>query len=237
VDVIVTVDTPPTQAAKRATTTIPIVIAVSADPVGAGLVQSLGRPGGNVTGMSLLAPETDQKTLELLKELLPRTKRVAMIVDPQNPGMMLRLAAIKAAALNLAIELQSIPALNTDDLAAALASAAKEPPDAVFVLSPIYAAYRDEIVAFATKARVPLSFDTRGLAREPGSLLSYGVDISVLFRRSAIFVDKILKGAKPSDLPVEQPTKFEFVINAKTAKELNIAVPGTLLARADEVIE
>ena len=237
VDVIVTVDTPPTQAAKRATSTIPIVIAVSADPVGAGLVQSLGRPGGNTTGMSLLAPETDQKTLELLKELLPQAKRVAMIIDPKNPGMMLRLAAIRAAAVKLAINLQSIPALSADELRSSLTGAASDPPDAVIVLSPIYAAYRHEVVSFAAKGRVPLSFDTRALAREPGALLSYGVDISVLFRRSATFVDKILKGANPADLPVEQPTKFEFVINTRTARALGIAVPGTLLARADEVIE
>jgi putative ABC transport system substrate-binding protein len=237
VDVIVTVDTPPTQAAKQATSTIPIVIAVSADPVGAGLVNSLGRPGGNTTGMSLLAPETDQKTLELLKELLPQAKRVAMIVDPKNQGMMLRLDAIKTAALKLMIELQALPALSPADLAAALTAAANNPPDAVIVLSPIYAAYRNEVVAFAAETKVPLSFDTRGLAREPGALLSYGVDIAVLFRRAATFVDKILKGAKPADLPVEQPTKFEFVINLKTAKMLGLSISREMQLRADEVIE
>jgi putative ABC transport system substrate-binding protein len=236
VDVIVTVDTPPTQAAKQATRTIPIVIAVSADPVGAGLVSSLGRPGGNTTGMSLLAPETDQKTLELLKELLPHAKRVAMIVDPNNQGMMLRLDAINAA-LKLTINFQSLPAVSPAELAAALTAAAKNPPDAVIVLSPIYAAYRREVLAFAAETKVPLSFDTSALAREPGALLSYGVDIAVLFRRAATFVDKILKGSKPADLPVEQPTKFEFVINLKTAKMLGLTVPPTLLARADEVIE
>lgn len=237
VDVIVTVDTPPTQAAKQATSTIPIVIAVSADPVGAGLVSSLGRPGGNTTGMSLLAPETDQKNLELLKEMLPKTRRVAMIFDPKNRGMMLRLNTIKTAALKLAIEIQSIPALSPNELAGALRAAAKDPPDALIVLSPIYAAYRNEVLEFASKTKVPLSFDTRGLAGEPGALLSYGVDISLLFRRAATFVDKILKGAKPADLPVEQPTKFEMVINLKTAKALGISIPPTLLARADEVIE
>ena len=237
VDVIVTVDTPPTKAAQQATRTIPIVIAVSADPVGAGLVSSLAHPGGNTTGLSLLAPETDEKTLELLKETLPRTKRAAIIFDPNNPGMMLRIRRMTAAAPKLAMELQSIPALNSHELVVALAAAAKEAPDALIVLSPIYAAYRDEVVEFATKARVPLSFDTRGLAREPGALLSYGADISALFRRAATFVDKILKGAKPADLPVEQPTKFEFVINLKTARMLRVEVPPTLLARADEVIE
>jgi putative ABC transport system substrate-binding protein len=236
-DVIVTVDTPPTQAAKQATSTIPIVIAVSADPVGAGLVSSLRHPGGNITGSSLLAPETDEKNLELLKEILPKTKRVAMIFDPKNRGMMLRLDSIKTAALKLAIELHPIPAISPNELVDALTSAAKDPPDALIVLSPIYAAYRNEIVEFATKTKVPLSVDTRGLAGEPGALLSYGVDISVLFRRAATFVDRILKGAKPADLPVEQPTKFELVINLKTAEALGLAVPQSILGRADEVIE
>ncbi len=237
VDVIVTVDTPPTQAAKQATSTIPIVIAVSADPVGAGLVSSLGHPGGNITGLSLLAPETDQKNLEILKEMLPKTRRVAMIFDPKNQGMILRLNAIKTAAQKLAIEIQSIPALSPNELAGALTAAAKDPPDALIVLSPIYAAYRDEVVEFATKTKVPLSFDTSGLAGEPGALLSYGVDLSVLFRRAATFVDKILKGAEPADLPVEQPTKFELVINGATAKALDIKIPLSVLVRADKVIE
>jgi putative ABC transport system substrate-binding protein len=237
VDVIVTVDTPPTQAAKQATSTIPIVIAVSADPVAAGLVQSLGHPGGNTTGLSLLAPETDEKTLGLLKETLPKAKRVAMIFDPKNQGMMLRLQRITAAAPKLAIELQSIPALSTNELAGALTAAAKDPPDVLIVLSPIYAAYRDQIVQFATKTKVPLTVDTSGLAGEPGAVLSYGADISDLFRRAATFVDKILKGAAPADLPVEQPIKFDFVINLKTATALGLDIPPTVLMRADKVIE
>ena len=237
VDVIVTVDTPPTKAAKQATSTIPIVVAVSADPVGAGLVESLARPGGNTTGLSLLAPETDQKTLELLKEALPKTRRVAMIFDPKNQGMMFRLRALETAAPKLAIELQSIPALSASELADALATAATDPPDALIVLAPIYAAYRNEIVEFATETKVPLAFDTRGLAAEPGALLSYGANISALLRRTATFVDKILKGAKPANLPVEQPTRFELVINLKTAKALGVDVPWFLQQRADEVIE
>jgi putative ABC transport system substrate-binding protein len=237
VDVIVTVDTPPTQAAKQATRTIPIVIAVSADPVGAGLVSSLRHPGGNITGLSLLAPETDQKNLALLKETLPKTRRVAMIFDPKNRGMTLRLNAIETAAPTLAIEIQSIPALSPNELAAALAAAAKDPPDALIVLSPIYAAYRNEVLEFARQTKVPLSFDTSGLAGEPGALLSYGADLSVLFRKAATFVDKILKGAKPADLPVEQPTKFELVINLRTANELGLKVPLTMQVAADKVIE
>jgi putative ABC transport system substrate-binding protein len=237
VDVIVTVDTPPTQAAKEATSAIPIVIAVSADPVGAGLVRSLGKPGGNITGLSLLAPDTDQKALEFLKEALPNTRRVMMIVDPRNQGMMLRSKAIGTAVPKLALDLQSIAVTSSDGLVETLAAVAKDPPDSLFVLSPIYAAYRKEIVEFATETKVPILFDTRGLVREPNALLSYGADISDLFRRAAMLVDKILKGAKPADLPVEQPTKFDLVINLKTAKALSLTIPQSLLGRADDVIE
>jgi putative tryptophan/tyrosine transport system substrate-binding protein len=237
VDAIVTVGTPPTQAAKRATSNIPIVIAVSADPVGAGLIASLAHPGGNVTGLSLLAPETDQKTLEILKETLSTVERVAMIWDPNNQGMSLRLAAIRAAGLNLGIMIQPLPAPNLDELAGGLTAAAKDPPDALIVLSPIYAAYRNAITDFTTKRRVPLVFDTKGLAGEPGAFISYGADLSALFRKAATYVDKILKGAKPADLPVEQPTKFELAINLKTAKAFGLTVPPSVLARADEVIE
>ena len=237
VDVIVTVDTPPSQATKQATSTIPIVIAVSADPVGAGLVRSLGKPGGNVTGLSLLAPDTDQKALEFLKQTLPKANRVMMIVDPKNQGMMLRFKAIQATVPKLTIDLQSVLALSSSELVGALAAAEKDPPDSLFVLSPIYAAYRKEIVEFATKMKVPILFDTSGLAHEPNALLSYGADISDLFRRAAVLVDKILKGAKPADLPVEQPTKFELVINLKTAQALGIDVAPQLPQLADEVIE
>jgi putative ABC transport system substrate-binding protein len=236
VDVIVTVDTPPSQAAKVATSAIPIVIAVSADPVGAGLVRSLGNPGGNITGLSLLAPDTDQKALEFLKQTLPKANRVMMIVDPKNEGMMLRFKAIQTAVPKLAIDLQSI-AVSSSEVAAALAAAQKNPPDSLFVLSPIYAAYRTEIGEFAKKTKVPILFDTSGLAREPNALLSYGADISDLFRRAAMLVDKILKGTKPAVLPVEQPTKFELVINLKTARALGIEVSPQLQQLADEVIE
>ncbi len=237
VDVIVTVDTPPTQAAKSATSTIPIVIAVSADPVGAGLVESLAHPGGNITGLSLLAPDTDQKNLEIVKEALPKAARVAMIWDPNNRGMTLRLAAVQAAASRLGIAIQSIAAPGADELAQGLTAATSNPPHALIVLSPIYAAYRNAIIEFATRTGVPLIFDTKGLAGEPGALMSYGADLSALFLNAATYVDKILKGARPADLPVEQPTKFQLVINLKTATALGVTVPPTLLARADEVIE
>jgi putative ABC transport system substrate-binding protein len=160
-----------------------------------------------------------------------------MIFDQKNRGMMLRLSSIKTAALKLGIEIQSISALSPNELTGVLTSIASDPPDALIVLSPIYAAYRNEVVEFTITTKVPLSFDTSGLAGEPGALLSYGVDISVLFRRAATFVDKILKGAKPADLPVEQPTKFQLVVNMKTAKALGLTIPQSILARADEVIE
>jgi len=160
-----------------------------------------------------------------------------MIVDPKNQGMMLRLKAVQNGVPKLSIELKSMAALSSNELVGALTIAAKERPDALFVLSPIYAAYRDEIMEFAAKSKVPILFDTSGLASEAGALLSYGADISDLFRRAATFVDKILKGAKPADLPVEQPTKFELVINLKTAKSLGLTVPQSILLRADAVIE
>jgi putative ABC transport system substrate-binding protein len=151
--------------------------------------------------------------------------------------MIIRLNSIRTAAQKLSIEFQPIPALGPNELSVALTAAANDPPNALIVLSPIYAAYRNEIVEFAAKTKVPLSFDTSGLAGAPGALLSYGADISALFRRAATFVDKILKGAQPADLPVEQPTKFDLVINLKTAKALSITIPQTLIATADLVIE
>jgi ABC-type uncharacterized transport system substrate-binding protein len=237
VDVVVTVDTPPSQAAKQATSMIPIVIAVSADPVGAGLVASLGKPGGNITGLSLLAPDTDQKALEYLKQALPTANRIMMIVDPKNQGMMLRFRAIQTTVPKLAMDLQPILARSLSELVEALAAAANKPPDCLFVVSPVYAAYGLEIVEFATRLKLPILFDTSGLAREPNALLTYGADISDLFRRAAMLVDKILKGMKPADLPVEQPTKFELVINLKTAKALSLSVPLRLQQLADEVVE
>jgi putative ABC transport system substrate-binding protein len=237
VDVIVTVDTPPTRAAQEMTDTIPIVVAVSADPVGTGLVKSLAHPGGNTTGLALLAPQTDQKCLELLKETLPQLDRVAMIFDPNNPGMMRRVEALKIAAPRLGLKLELISALSARELAGQLATFAARPPGAMIVLSPIYAAFRDEVLGFAGSSKVPLSVDTKGLAGEPSVLLSFGADISDLFRNAAGFVDKILRGANAADLPVEQPTKFELVINLKTAKAFGLAVPHSMLQRADEVIE
>jgi putative ABC transport system substrate-binding protein len=160
-----------------------------------------------------------------------------LIVDPNNQGMMLRLKAIQTAIPKLAIELQTILAVGSSELVGALTAAAKEPPDSLFVFSPIYAAYRKEIVEFATKMKLPILFDTSGLAHETNALLSYGADHSDLLRGAAVLVHKILKGAKPAELPVEQPTKFELVINLKTARALGIDVAPQLQQLADEVIE
>jgi putative tryptophan/tyrosine transport system substrate-binding protein len=237
VDMIVTVDTPATLAAKRATSTLPIIIAASADPVAAGLVASLAHPGGNITGLSLLSPDTDQKELEFAKEMLPDAERVAVVWDPDNPAMPLRMAAVKVAAAKLPVDIQLIAAPNEFELVDALKAAAENPPAALIVNSPVYTAYRPRIVDFTTRTGVPLIFDTKGLAGEPGALLSYGADLSALFSRSATYVDKILKGARPADLPVEQPTVFELVINLRNARSKGITVPELLLARADEVIE
>jgi ABC-type uncharacterized transport system substrate-binding protein len=213
------------------------VIAAAADPVDAGLVASLAHPGGNITGLSLLAPETDQKNVEFVKELLPTATRIAMIWDPGNRGMSLRLRAIQEAAERIGLGLQLIAASEVDQLRNGLVAAANDRPNAQLVLSPIYEVYRNEIVGFTNRTHVPLMFDTARLVSEPGALQSYGADLSALFFRSAAYVDKILKGAEPADLPVEQPTKFELALNLKTAKAMHIMVSPELLARADKVIE
>lgn len=160
-----------------------------------------------------------------------------MIVDPENRGMMLRVEAITTAAITLNIEFQPIPVLNKEALFSGLINLSNSPPDALMVLSPIYAAYGKEILDFAGKQRVPICFDTIGLIRQPGALFSYGADIAALFRKAAIFVDKISKGAAPADLPVEQPTAFDLAVNLQTAKALGLTVPPSVLARADEVVE
>jgi len=237
VDVIVTTDTPAIRAAKQATTTIPIVMANVADPVATGLVASLARPGGNITGLSNLAPDLDQKRLELLKETLPKATRVALIWQSGNPAQMLRLNAIHAAAQASGLKLQALEVRNADELASAFESAARERAGALIVPAAMVAAYRRQIADFAGNKKLPVIYDTRESVEEAGGLMSYGPDLLGLYRRSAIFVDKILKGVKPADLPVEQPMKFELVINLKTAKALGLTIPPNLLARADKVIK
>jgi len=236
VDLIVTVTTPAIQAAQKATGTIPIVMAASGDPVGAGLVASLARPGGNVTGLSLLGPELDGKRLELLKAALPKLTRVAFLWDPGNRGLALRFRELRGAARALDLSLQSIEVRHPSEIENALAAIAKRRPGAILIPAPMALLYREQITAFARRNRMPLMYDAREYV-EAGGLISYGTNISDLCRRAATYVDKILKGAKPADLPVEQPTKFEMVINMKTAKALGLTIPRSVLSLADEVIQ
>jgi putative ABC transport system substrate-binding protein len=237
VDVIVAEGTLAPLAAKRATSTIPIVMAVAGDPLGSGLVESLARPGGNVTGMSLMAPDLGGKRLELLKELLPRLGRVAVLWNATNRYAALVYEQTQAAGRTLGIEVQSLEVRGPDDFEGAFEAARQQHSDALITVEdPLTGTYRERIMHFAAVNRLP---SLHGLREEVvvGGLISYGANFEDLFRRAAGYVDKILKGAKPADLPVQQPTKFELVINLKTAKALGLQVPPSLLARADEVIE
>ena len=237
VDVIVGFGTPPPLAAKRATTTIPIVMVAAGDPVGSGLVASLARPGGNVTGTSLMAPDLGGKRLELLKELVPRLARVAVFWNVANPYPALVFKETQAAGRTLGIEVQSLELRGPDDFDGVFETARRQRPDALITVEdPLTVNHRKLISDFAAEFRLPTLYGLKEFVAA-GGLLSYGANLSDVFRRSAGYVDKILKGAKPADLPVLQPTKFEFVINLKTAKALGLSVPDKLLALADEVIE
>jgi ABC-type uncharacterized transport system substrate-binding protein len=238
VDIIVTGLNANTAAALKATTTIPIVMANSVDPVGAGLIANLAQPGGNVTGMTQDAgDEIYGKRLELLKEAVPNISRVVILFNPDFTPNLDRLASIRKWTQALGLTLVSIEARHGDAIVRGFGSVAKTHTDALVVLSdPVLFNYRSLIGAMALANHLPAVAVGREYA-ETGLLLSYGVDQRDLWRRAAVFVDKIIKGAKPADLPVEQPTKFEFVINLNTAKALSLAVPPSLLSRADEVIE
>ena len=229
VDVIVTTGTPAIQAAKQATTTIPIVMANVSDPVAAGFVASLARPGGNITGLSNLAPDLAGKRLELLKETLPKLTRVAYIWDPSNPSLARISREAQAAARELGITLQSLEVRNAEELGSAFEAAIRERAGALWVPAPMVSPYRRGITDFAGKTHLPLIYETRQYVEDAGGLMSYGPDFGDLDRRAATYVDKILKGAKPADLPVEQPTKFELVINLKTAKALGLTIPQSVL--------
>ena len=236
VDIIVTAggETAP-MAVRRASSTIPIVMAVSNDPVAAGLVNNLAKPGGSVTGMSLMTPELGPKRLELLKEAAPRVSRLAVLWNPTFSKAELR--ATEAAARKLGVTLQPMEVRNAQDLSRVFAGLETEPPDALTMFfDPLSTGYRELIADFAKKHRLPTIFGAKEFA-QAGGLMSYAPDVPDLFRRAAGYVDRILKGAKPADLPVEQPTKFELVINLKTAKALGLTIPQTLLLRADQVIQ
>ena len=237
VDVIVAIGTPGPLAAKRATSTIPIVMAAAGDPLGSGLVASLARPGGNVTGMSLMAPDLGGKRLELLKELLPRLARVAVLWNATNPYAAIVFKEMQAAGPTLGIEVQSLEVRGPDDFDGAFGFARRQRPDALITVEdPLTFSHRKRIADFAIGQQLPSLHGIREFAAA-GGLMSYGPNQLELWRRAADHVDKILRGAKPADLPVQQPTKFDLVVNLTTAKALGLEIPSTLLARADEVIE
>jgi putative ABC transport system substrate-binding protein len=237
VNVILSVGASTTRAAKKATSKIPIVIAQHSDPVGSGFVASLARPGGNVTGLSTLAPEVSAKQMQFLKETLPKLSRVAVLGTSTRPGNAQALREIERAAQALRVKLQYLDVLDPKGIEVAFGAARKARADAVFVLAGrILTGHRRKIVELAGKGQLPAIYPFPVYV-EAGGLMSYGVRRSDLFRRAATYVDKILKGANPADLPVERPTKFDLVINLKTAKALGISFPASILLRADKVIE
>ena len=235
-DIIVTSTTPGVLAAKRATNAIPIVMTNSSDAVRDGLVVSLAQPGGNVTGLSAFVPELTGKRLELLKETLPKLSRVATIWNTANPGNTPLLRDTEVAARQLGLELQSVGIRSPADLEGAFATMAKSKVEALNVLSDAFMNdNRMAITGMALKSRLPSIYPS-DVYVQAGGMMSYGANLADLWRRAAVYVDKILKGAKPADLPVEQPTKFEFIINLKTAKQIGLTIPPNVLARADKVI-
>jgi len=235
VDVIVTAGPTATNAAKKATNTIPVVMAHDADPVGAGFVASLARPGGNITGLSNLAPEISGKRLELLKEIVPRLSHVAALgTSTQSSAQILRETELAAKAFGM--QLQYLDVSDPKDIAPAFQEAVKRRAEAVLVLqSGVLNSRRKQIVELAVKSRLPAIYYAPEWV-EDGGLMTYTANAAELWRRAAIYVDKVLKGAKPADLPIEQPTKFELVINLRTAKQIGLTIPPNVLARADRVI-
>jgi len=237
VDVIVAGAAPAPEAARRATSTIPIVMANHNDPVGSGLVASLARPGRNVTGMSTLSPELIGKRLQLLKEAIPGISRVAVLSNPTIPSHALELKEATVAAELLKVQLQLLDTRTPGDFAGAFSAMTKERADGVIIIiSSMVYAERTRIVKLAAENRVPAVYGVKEFA-EAGGLMTYGIDVHDSFRRAAGYVDKILKGAKPADLPVQQATKFEFVINLKAAKQIDLTIPNRVLERADKLIK
>jgi putative ABC transport system substrate-binding protein len=237
VDVIVAWSGAATKAAQEATRTIPIVMSLVNDPVGSGLVASLARPGGNVTGTTLMSPDVVGKRFELLKELLPKVSRVAVLQHPDNPASAALVREAEAAARALGLRLQILGVRNSAEIDSAFAAMTREGTGAfTYLPDAIFDNQRRQILEFAAKRRLPAIVGSRQYA-EAGGLLAYAADFLALERRAATYVDKILKGAKPADLPVEQPTKFELVINLRTAKAIGLTIPQSILLRADHVIE
>ena len=237
VDIIVTATNPAITAAKNATKTIPIIMALSGDPVGAGHVASLARPGGNITGFSTLAPEISGKRLELLKEILGKVSQVGVLWNPRNSVMVRRMEEAKVAAKALNVRLQSVEVSATTDFDRAFSTLTSKRPDALLTLAdPLTRRHQQGIVDFNLKSRLPAMYEFKEWV-DSGGLVSYGPDDQDNFRRAAIYMDKILKGTKPSDLPVEQPMRFELMINLKTAKAIGLTIPPEVLMRADKVIK
>ena len=236
VDVVVTNSAPAVLAAKKASATIPIVFTLASDPVGSGLVSSLARPGGNITGLSLMAPDLDGKRLELLKEAFPKVARVAFLWEPDSPRGILPLTDMEAAAKALGLKLLSLEVRSLDEFESAFARAKRERAQALIMTpNPLIHTQQGQLLDFAAKNRLPAMYPTSE-AVVAGGLMSYGPNQADLFRRAADFVDKILKGTKPADIPVEQPIKFEFIVNLKTAKQIGVTIPPNVLVRADKVI-
>jgi putative tryptophan/tyrosine transport system substrate-binding protein len=237
VDAIVTAGTPASLAVKNATTTIPLVMVAVGDPVATGLVASLARPGGNITGLTSISSEMEGKRLELLREVVPKVSHIAVLWNAASPIQVIEEGEVRAAAGMLGIKMLSLGVRTREEIDDALATIIRERPDALLVLADrLFLHHRTRIMDFAAQERLPGVHAYRELV-EAGGLMSYGPSYADMHRRAAAYVDKILKGAKPADLPVERPVKFELVVNLKAATELGLDVPPTLLGRADEVIE
>ena len=236
-NVIVAANTQSIDATRRATKTIPIVFPLTFDPVASGFVASLARPGGNLTGLTTLNQEVAGKRVELLKEVMPRISRVAVLRDPTNSGSLFALKETEAAANHLGIRLHILEVRSADELEGAIQAATRERAGSLIVIPDnLFVRRKGQIVDLVMKSRLPTMFG-ESESVEAGGLMYYGANLPDLFRRAATYVDKILKGAKPADLPVEQPTKFEFVINLKTAKQIGLTIPQSVLYQADKVIK
>jgi putative ABC transport system substrate-binding protein len=237
VDAIVVTGEPASSALKEATSTIPIVIAGAGDPVGTGMVASLARPGGNITGTSAQATELSAKRMEILKEAVPKASRIAVLWNADNPAMTLRYREIEKAARILRVTVQPLGVREPEDFDAAFSAMTRERPDALFMVTDALTNLnRKRVIEFTAKHRIPAMYESPPLVLQ-GGLMAYGPSFDDIYRRAAVFVDKILKGAKPRDLPVEQLDRFYLLINLRTAKALGLTIPQSLLLRADKVIE
>jgi ABC-type uncharacterized transport system substrate-binding protein len=237
VDVIFAISSTMVEPARKATSTIPIVFATHADPVGIGHVASLARPGGNITGLSMLLTDLVGKELEILTEVVPKAKRIAVLWNPSTPSLPPAMKTVDAVGQRLGVRLIKAPAQAGEDFNGAFALMARERAEALLVVaSPLFITHRESLAELARKYRLPAMYGSKENV-QAGGLISYSADLTDLHKRAAAYIDKILKGAKPDQLPVEQASKYEMVINLKTAKELGLTVPPTLISRADEVIE